>query len=101
MGVQAFIVVGVDAEDIIQAHLRTESNVHVVAKDKTRAQYHHVPGGAVIIGGQPLAGHQPGLDGAESFLAGGIELTKAGTQFAAVGEQAVANDLVSAALQLD
>ena len=72
-GAEVAILESVQGEDILRTGLGTEAHEDVIPEEKVFTDGHHVPGDAVVCGGDTVAGEQLRLHRAEGRLTSLIE----------------------------
>ena len=88
------------AEDVFDERFALEADKDVVAEQKVVADCFDIPGNAVVLGADPLVPEDSELGTAEELEAFLVERVRPLGQDFPVAEKTVANDLVSAALDL-
>ena len=94
------LVERMQAEDVFDERFALEADKDVVAEQKVVADCFDIPGNAVVLGADPLVPEDSELGTAEELEAFLVERVRPLGQDFPVAEKTVANDLVSAALDL-
>ena len=91
----------VHRKDVRDIRLGLQPEMNVVAENETVTDGHHTPGNTVVGGGNPLGSQEGRFDRPEDVFAGLIQLVQPTPQLAPLGGQAVSDDFVGSALELD
>jgi hypothetical protein len=93
--VKLALLVFVQGKDIVEVRLGPQSELHVITEEKAPpTNRDEIARQAIVLRGDTIRGDEPGLDRAEDFLPGDVQLLQPRTEIVAVRAQARTENLV-------